>query len=62
MVKHKLAPAFHALGLYTFPVHYLKTGDGKGIKKPSVKWRNTPMPDYAAEYQNYGIRLDSRYD
>lgn len=63
MKRHDLAAQFHKeFGLFTFPVHLAMTPDGKQIKKPSItKWRELPLPDSPPSYQNYGIRLDSRF-
>jgi len=59
--KHELAMRFHRLGLYTFPVRYVKDGNGKFSKKPVVKWRDAELPNNAIAYQEYGVRLDARY-
>lgn len=61
MVKHKLASQFHGLGLFTFPVQLVRGENGKMVKKPMIKWRNTPIPDEPRDYQNYGVRLDGRF-
>ena len=61
MSKHAHAVEFHNLGLYTFPVRYTKTADGKYIKKPVGAWRDVAMPKQSVNHQNYGVRLNSSY-
>jgi len=60
MAVNKFARCFHALGLHTFPVRYVKNRNtGKYIKRPVGAWRDVPLGDAATHHPNYGVRLSA---